>query len=112
MSDTAFVLIVEDERAKGEAIAEALARSKFACNVVDSGPAAIDSVRHRPPDVVITACNGVSDGCCPGAQCCDVDPDCDSCAIPTVSGWGMVVMTLLLLAGWKVYFGRRRALES
>src|SRR3989338_10531065 len=54
MSDTAFVLIVEDERAHGEAIAEALARSKFACNVVDSGRAAIESVRHRPPDVVIT----------------------------------------------------------
>jgi len=54
MSDTAFVLIVEDERAHGEAIAEALAKSKYACNVVDSGPAAIESVRHRPPDVVIT----------------------------------------------------------
>ena len=54
MSDTAFVLIVEDERAHGEAIAEALARSTFACNVVDSGPAAIESVRHRTPDVVIT----------------------------------------------------------
>ncbi|MFH1110194.1 MAG: sigma-54 dependent transcriptional regulator [Planctomycetota bacterium] len=54
MSDTAFVLIVEDERAHGEAIAEALAKSRYACNVVDSGPAAIESVRHRPPDVVIT----------------------------------------------------------
>lgn len=54
MSDTAFVLIVEDERAHGEAIAEALTRSKFACNVVESGQAAIESVRQRPPDVVIT----------------------------------------------------------
>src|SRR3989304_3766737 len=54
MSDTAFVLIVEDERAHGEAIAEALARSTFACNVVDSGPAAIESVPHRTPDGVIT----------------------------------------------------------
>ncbi len=53
MSDTAFVLIVEDERAHGEAIAEALGKSTFACNVVDSGPAAIESVRHRTPDVVI-----------------------------------------------------------
>jgi two-component system response regulator HydG len=54
MADTAFVLIVEDERAHGEAIAEALSRSKYACNVVESGQEAIDSVRHRPPDVVIT----------------------------------------------------------
>ncbi len=54
MTDTAFVLIVEDERAHGEAIAEALARSNFACNVVDTGQAAIDSMHHRPPDVVIT----------------------------------------------------------
>ena len=54
MSDTAFVLIVEDEVAHGEAIAEALQRSKYACNLVDSGPAAIESIRHRPPDVVVT----------------------------------------------------------
>jgi len=30
-------------------------------------------------------------------------------AIPTVSEWGLVVMTLLFLAGAKVYFGRRQA---
>jgi hypothetical protein len=33
---------------------------------------------------------------------------CESAAIPTVSEWGLVIMTLLLLAGAKVYFGRRR----
>ncbi len=54
MSDTAFVLIVEDEIAHGEAIAEALQRSHYACNVVASGAAAIESIKHRPPDVVIT----------------------------------------------------------
>lgn len=54
MSQTAFVLIVEDELAHGEAIAEALQRSHFACHVVDSGEAAIESLRSRPPDVVIT----------------------------------------------------------
>ena len=54
MSDTAFVLIVEDEVAHGEAIAEALQRSRFACNLVNSGAAAIESINHRPPDVVIT----------------------------------------------------------
>lgn len=30
-------------------------------------------------------------------------------AVPTLSGWGMVVMTLLLLTGIKITFGRRRA---
>jgi two-component system response regulator HydG len=54
MSDTAFVLIVEDEIAHGEAIAEALQRPNFACNVVSDGGAAIESMRRRTPDVVIT----------------------------------------------------------
>jgi len=53
MSDTAFVLIVEDELAHGEAIAEALKRSRYACNVVDNGAEAIDSIRKRSPDVVV-----------------------------------------------------------
>jgi len=54
MSDTAFVLIVEDEVAHGEAIAEALHQLDFACNVVNTGQAAIENLRQRPPDVVIT----------------------------------------------------------
>jgi two-component system response regulator HydG len=54
MSGTAFVLIVEDEAAHGQAVAEALSRSQCACNVVDSGAAAIESIKHRPPDVVVT----------------------------------------------------------
>jgi len=28
--------------------------------------------------------------------------------IPTVSEWGLVILTLLLLTGAKVFFGRRR----
>jgi len=60
-----------------------------------------------PDDVVITGCGG-ADGCCSDqATCCDIDPDCDPCAIPTVSEWGLVIMTLLLLTGWKMYFGRK-----
>ncbi len=59
----------------------------------------------------------------PGATCddgndndCDgltdsIDPDCAG-AIPTVSGWGMMAMVLLLLAGAKVYFNRRRASDQ
>ncbi len=54
MSDTAFVLIVEDEVAHGEAIAEALRRSKYVCHVVVSGEAAVESIRQRPPDLVVT----------------------------------------------------------
>ncbi len=54
MSDTAFVLIVEDETAHGEAIAEALRRSRYACNLVADGKEAIESIKQRPPDVVIT----------------------------------------------------------
>jgi hypothetical protein len=33
--------------------------------------------------------------------------ECSHAAIPTVSQWGLVVLTLLLLTGAKVYFGRR-----
>jgi hypothetical protein len=35
--------------------------------------------------------------------------ECTHAAIPTVSQWGLVVLTLLLLIGAKVYFGRRQA---
>lgn len=34
---------------------------------------------------------------------------CSQQKIPTVSEWGMVAMVLLLLAGGRIYFGRRRA---
>jgi two-component system response regulator HydG len=55
MSDTAFVLIVERNRAEGEAIADALSRANCACHIVVSGDDAIESIRHRAPDVVVTA---------------------------------------------------------
>ena len=51
---TAFVLVVEDEEAHGEAIAEGLRRAGQACHVVASAQEAIDSIRKRPPDVVVT----------------------------------------------------------
>ncbi len=43
-----------------------------------------------------------------GSSCAAIT-DCDHNAIPTVSQWGLVVLTLLLLTGAKVYFGRRQA---
>jgi len=54
MNQTAFVLVVEDEEGQGRVIAQAIKRSNHACNVVTSGAAAIDSIRMRPPDVVVT----------------------------------------------------------
>ncbi len=51
---TAFVLVVEDEEAHGEAIAEGLRRAGHACHVVSSAADAIASIRKRPPDVVVT----------------------------------------------------------
>jgi len=53
-SQTAFVLIVEDEEAHGEAIAEGLRRAGHACHVVSGAQEAIESIRKRPPDVVVT----------------------------------------------------------
>ncbi|MBN1346637.1 MAG: sigma-54-dependent Fis family transcriptional regulator [Phycisphaerae bacterium] len=53
-TETAFVLIVEDERAHGDAIAEGLKREGHACRVVESGQEAVSSMKSRPPDVVIT----------------------------------------------------------
>jgi hypothetical protein len=48
---------------------------------------------------------------CPEGTTCNEDTDtCDSAVIPTVSEWGLVVMALLLLAGAKVYFGRREVI--
>ena len=44
-----------------------------------------------------------------GILCEQLDPACTHEAIPTVSEWGLVVLTLLLLTGAKVYFGRRQA---
>ncbi len=40
------------------------------------------------------------------ASCANIN--CEHGAIPTVSEWGLVVLTLLLLTGAKVYFGGRR----
>jgi hypothetical protein len=42
-----------------------------------------------------------------GASCDNTE--CLHSSIPTVSEWGLVVLTLLLLTGAKVYFGRREA---
>jgi two-component system response regulator HydG len=48
------VLIVEDEQAHAEAMAEGLQRSKFDCTVTFSGDDAIKHLNERPFDVVVT----------------------------------------------------------
>jgi two-component system response regulator HydG len=54
MSDTAFILIVEDERSHGEAVREGLERTGHACRLVESGDEAVKSIQHRAPHVVIS----------------------------------------------------------
>jgi len=54
MSEAAFILIVEDEKAHGEALVEGLRRTGHACHLVESGQEAVRSIRQRGPDVVLT----------------------------------------------------------
>ncbi len=54
MSETAFILIVEDEKPHGEAVAEGLRRAGHACVLVETGEEAIESIRRRRPDVIVT----------------------------------------------------------
>jgi len=54
MSETAFILIVEDERSHGEAVKEGIERTGHACHLVESGDEAIASMKVRAPHVVVT----------------------------------------------------------
>ena len=47
-----------------------------------------------------------------GTSCAAFDCEPAFEAIPTVSEWGLVIMTLLLLTGAKIYFGRRRLVTA
>ncbi len=49
-----------------------------------------------------------------GGSCADLKSEglCLTNPIPTVSEWGLVILTLLLLAGAKIYFGRRRVVTA
>ena len=53
-------------------------------------------------DGIVNACD-----LCPGVDDAVFAPECEG-AIPTTSQWGLIVLTLLLLAGGKIYFGGRR----
>ncbi len=54
MAENAFVLIVEDDAAHGEALLEAIKGSGHIPRLVTSGAEAIESIQQRPPDVVVT----------------------------------------------------------
>lgn len=54
MTDTAFILIVEDERSHGEAVKEGLQRSGHVCHLVESGEDALVSIERKAPHVVVT----------------------------------------------------------
>ena len=58
-------------------------------------------------------CDGADDTACPGA--CQPDCTCPASpppAVPTASTWGLVAMTLLLLGGARVLFGRRQGRDA
>src|SRR5689334_20802708 len=54
MSDTAFVLIVEEEPDYAEQLAGELREAGYAPHVVHSREDALESIRSRPPDVIVT----------------------------------------------------------
>ncbi len=54
MSDKAFILIVEDETALGEAILEGLRREGHICRLVESGPEAVASIGQHAPHVIVS----------------------------------------------------------
>jgi hypothetical protein len=55
-------------------------------------------------------CDGTDDDVCPGL--CQANCTCSGAAIPTVSEWGILILTLSLLTGAKLRFGRQTALEA
>ena len=59
-------------------------------------------------------CNALSDKVTweKGLSCEQLGCDANFTPIPTVSEWGLVIMTLLLLTGAKIYFGRRRLVTA
>jgi subtilisin-like proprotein convertase family protein len=99
--------------------------TQSACPGVWTQGALCSQVSCQPPptgaccDRDLSVCtDGVTQANCTGewsqgVLCANVDPPCISFVpIPTVSEWGLVVLSLLLLIGMKFYFGTRREAQS
>ena len=67
-----------------------------------------DTVRVSDPD-----CGILEEGGTIGPQDCgDVCPECEITPIPTVSEWGLAVMTLLVIGAGTIVFRRFRAVAA
>lgn len=73
-----------------------------ACTI-DSCDETVDGCQHVPDDVLCDDGDPCTRDQCTPAGCVNVNELCS--AIPTVSQWGLVVLTLLLLSAAKVRFG-------
>jgi two-component system, NtrC family, response regulator HydG len=64
MSETAFILIIEKESGDAEKLADGLRQEGHACRIVHSRDDALDSIRARRPDVIVTDAElaGVNNG--------------------------------------------------
>jgi|CXWL01.1.fsa_nt_gi hypothetical protein len=57
----------------------------------------------------ISGCFDDTDPCDPATEECDeVKNQCEPSVIPTVSQWGLVVLTIMLLVAAKAFFGQRQ----
>ena len=65
-------------------------------------------------ETILADCNCQTCTWVKGGDCADVKSQglCLVNPIPTVSEWGLVILTLLLLIGAKVYFGLRRSADD
>ncbi|MEK6676527.1 MAG: hypothetical protein AABZ47_12855 [Planctomycetota bacterium] len=59
---------------------------------------------------VAGVCQSGDPPCASGSDCGEIQGIC--VGIPTVSEWGLVVMTLLLMTGGKIYFARRKTASA
>ena len=71
-----------------------------ACRMDCRLPACGDNVADADEE-----CDGTDDDSCPGS--CSDECSCLQTGIPTVSAWGLIILSLSLLTIGKTYFGRR-----
>ncbi len=74
-------------------------------------PEFCDGLGDCPGDVTITTAIDF-DGCCHGDFSILSDNDCPGLKIPTVSQWGMITLSALLVVGLWIKFGRRETASA